>query len=202
MKPDNIETEIKLYVPDLAAVATRMEALGATLTKPRVFERNVRYENATHTLTQQEIVVRLRQDTRVRLTYKEPAQTPVMGGIYTRFEAEVEVGDFDQMELILGRLGYTPAIIYEKWRTTYTFNTVEIVLDELPYGNFIEIEGGEEDIRATVSQLGLQHAPAYAESYLTLFDTVRRNLNLVCHDLTFANFEGVIVPPNAFTPPA
>ncbi len=67
------ETEIKLYVPHLEVVQIRLERIGARLTAERVYERNVRYENAAKTLTERGIVVRLRQDTRVRLTYKDPA---------------------------------------------------------------------------------------------------------------------------------
>ncbi len=46
MAKENVETEVKLYVPDLAAVARRFEAVGATISAPRVLERNVRYDNA------------------------------------------------------------------------------------------------------------------------------------------------------------
>jgi len=32
-------------------------------------------------------------------------------------------------------------MMYEKYRTTFTIGSLEVVLDELPYGNFVEIEG-------------------------------------------------------------
>ena len=75
------ETEIKLYVPDLKQVEQRLEKAGATLKAARVFERNVRYDDAEHTLTPQGKVIRLRQDTRVRLTYKDEGK--VADGITT-----------------------------------------------------------------------------------------------------------------------
>lgn len=192
------EIEIKLGVDDLAAVAKRLEQLGATLHKPRLYERNVRYENADKTLTQQEIVVRLRQDDRIRLTYKEPSQPVDDSGTQTRFEAEVEVSDFNAMETILGKLGYQPYLVYEKYRTTYRLDETEIVLDELPYGNFVEIEGSIQAIQAMIERLELKAARRYDTNYIGLFERVKQALKLNIHDLTFANFENVPVPQEAF----
>lgn len=190
------ETEVKLYVPYLEAVQARLETIGAKRVTPRVYERNVRYDNAERSLTPAGIVLRLRQDTRVRLTYKSEGETH--NGITSRFEAEVEVSDFDTMETILGRLGYTPYMIYEKYRTTYTLDGAEVVLDEMPYGNFVEIEGDEGTIEKVINRLGLQTATRYDGSYAVLFERVRRALGLAFTDLTFDNFRGVNVPESAF----
>src|SRR5690349_8510496 len=138
MPDNNTETEVKLYVPHLELVQIRLERIGAEMTAPRVYERNVRYENAEKSLTPNDIVLRLRHDTRTRLTYKEGGTAE--NGIVSRTELEVEVNDFSTMETIIGKLGYTQYMIYEKYRTTYEADGAEIVLDELPYGSFIEIE--------------------------------------------------------------
>lgn len=193
------ETELKLYVPDLKSVEVRLQELGADLAVPRVYERNVRYENKARTLTENGIVVRLRQDSRVRLTYKGPSEFG--DNVRTRFEAEVEVNDFNTMEIILEKLGYTPYMIYEKYRTTYLIDNAEVVLDEMPYGNFIEIEGDTETINSLVEKLRLQDAPRPLGSYAVLFDFVREHLKLDFTDLTFANFAGIDVPESALEPP-
>jgi adenylate cyclase class 2 len=196
VKHNHEETETKLYTPDLASVEARLQALGALLIAPRVYERNVRYDDADGTLTPNHIVLRLRQDTRARLTYK--ADGRVQDGIITRFEAEVEVSDFDTMALILGRLGYQPQMVYEKYRTTYTLDGAEITLDELPYGNFIEVEGQFSAIQGVIERLGLADAPRFGASYSGLFWRVRQHLGLSFADLTFDNFAGIRVPPEAF----
>lgn len=192
------ETEIKLHVPDLEKVAQRLRTAGATLAAPRVYERNVRYESVGETLVPRGIVLRLRQDSRIRLTYKEDGRE--IDGVLHRTEIEVEVSDFAAMELILSKLGYFPHMIYEKYRTTYTLDGAEIVLDEMPYGNFVEIEGDKDTIESVINRLELQDAPRYAAGYAALFDRVRRHLGLHVKDLTFANFEGVAVPESAFQP--
>jgi adenylate cyclase class 2 len=190
------ETETKLYCPELSAVARSLLKAGAKLVTPRVFERNVRYENAAETLTENGIVVRLRQDYRARLTYKGPGQ--IADGIMQRYEAEVEVSDFDTMHAILLGLGYHPHMIYEKYRTTYELDETEVVLDEMPYGNFVEIEGEAAAIEHVVKTLGLSDSKRYGNSYVGLFEIVKHNLGLSFRDLTFEQFEGVDVPESAF----
>ena len=112
-------------------------------------------------------MLRLRQDDAARLTYK--ADERVVDGIASRFEAEVEVGDFALTDVILRRLGYEVALIYEKYRTTYALAGAEVVLDELPFGNFTEIEGDAATIERVVEKLGLGDARRMGGSYVYIF---------------------------------
>jgi adenylate cyclase class 2 len=200
MNAEHREIEVKLYVPSLDEVRARLTTLGAQLIAPRVFERNIRYENAEGSLYAQGIVIRLRQDTRARLTYKAGGEK-VGDDLFARFEAEVEVSDFDTMHVILTQMGYLPSMHYEKYRTTYQLENAEIVLDEMPYGSFVEVEGDEQTIPRALERLNLTHAHRYNAGYAALFEHVRRNLGLTFRDLTFKNFSGILVPEDAFSPP-
>lgn len=195
------ETEVKIAVTDLDAIRARLDAAGAALSKARVYERNVRYEDAAGTLTSRDIVLRLRQDSAARLTYKAPPgdDASLPPNVRTRFEAEVTVSDFDTMDTILRRLGFHPHVVYEKYRTTYRLGEAEVVLDEMPFGDFIEVEGPADAIERALEALGLSGAPRILESYMALFDRVKAALALDAHDLTFANFEGVEVPAEVFS---
>ncbi len=193
---NNTETEIKLYTPDHAPILQKMHQLGARLVYPRVLETNLRYENSTDTLTSQGIVLRLRQDNRARLTYKDGGTTN--DGIVTRQELEVEVSDLQITHLILERLGFRVALKYEKYRTTYDYYGAEIVVDELPFGNFIEIEGDIQTIEGIVKTLGLSEARRFTDSYTKLFTNVKSALGLNFDDLTFENFQGIDIPVNVF----
>lgn len=193
---DYLEVEVKILVPDLEAARHTLEAGGAVLESPRVLERNLRFSDVQGHLWERGAVLRLRQDTRARLTYKEGSDATAPGrsndsGIRSRFEAEVEVSDFAAMETILARLGFLPYMTYEKYRTTYTFMGAEIVLDELPYGNFVEIESDEATIEALLERFGWHDAPRVAMSYTSLFNVVKQKLSLPFEDLTFANFTDV-----------
>jgi len=191
MNDDMQEVEVKLHTPDLNAVKRALAAAGATLLKPRVFERNIRYDSADGSLTAAGIVLRLRQDQAVKLTYK--ADASIKRGIVSRFEAEVEVSDFETMDVILRRLGYEVALIYEKYRTTYKIEGAEIVLDELPYGNFTEIEGDAATIEWVVETLGLGACRRMVGSYVDIFADVKARLGLDARDCTFDEFAGVDV---------
>jgi len=89
-------------------------------------------------------------------------------------------------------------VVYEKYRTTYQWREVEIVLDELPFGNFCEIEGPLPAIHAALAALDLEGCPRIPTSYLGMFAVLKQRLGLTFHDLTFANFTGIAVPPEVF----
>jgi adenylate cyclase, class 2 len=197
MSQQNIEVEVKIHVDDLASIQNQLEQLGATLSAPRVYERNIRYDDDRNTLTYEHRVLRLRQDTRARLTYK--ADRSNTNGISARTELEVEVSDFDTTDLLLKSLGYIPAWFYEKYRTTYDLMECEVVLDEMPYGNFVEVEGTQETIEQVLNALGLAQRPRIPESYSTLFFRLKKRLGLTFDELTFENFRNVAVPDDTFS---
>ena len=197
MGQKHVETEVKIKVDDLAAVERKLHDLDAERKAERVYERNVRYEDAGNTLTPTARVLRLRQDTRVRLTYKEPHDL-ANEKVGARTELEVTISDFDTMDLLLQKLGYHAAWIYEKYRTTYKRHGCEVVLDELPFGPFVEVEGEADAIERVLAELGLQDAPRSTESYSDLFFRVKDRLGLAFRDLTFENFRNVSVPAGLF----
>jgi len=85
-------------------------------------------------------------------------------------------------------------MIYEKYRTVYELSGTLVTIDEMPYGNFAEIEGADRaNIEAVCNQLGLKWGHRSLESYAVLFEIVKKNLNLGFDDLTFENFAGVEV---------
>ena len=86
------------------------------------------------------------------LTYKEPLAHED-ADFKVRREFEVEVSDFAQAQSIVERLGFTASMRYEKYRETFTYAGAEIVLDELPVGNFMEIEATREQIRGITAAL-------------------------------------------------
>ncbi|MCA9968151.1 MAG: CYTH domain-containing protein, partial [Anaerolineales bacterium] len=66
---NNLEVEVKFFIPELAAFRERLLAAGAELAKPRIYERNVRFDTEDEQLLKELSLLRLRQDTAVTLTY-------------------------------------------------------------------------------------------------------------------------------------
>lgn len=188
------EIEAKFFVRDLKKIETCLQDLEARLIQPRVLETNLRFDLPDGGLRSEGRVLRLRQDTEARLTYKGAGRSEK--GIVNRTEIEFVVDDFEKAKLFLEVLGYQKLLQYDKYRTTYEFEDCHIMLDELPYGNFVEIEGENTTaIHSAANKLGLNMQTAISESYSSLFEKVRRTLGLTFTDLTFANFAGIEVSP-------
>jgi adenylate cyclase class 2 len=185
------ETEAKFYVQHPEALQERVESLGAHPEHMYVREVNLRFDTSARALSKAGHVLRLRQDQRARLTYKGSERSAP--GTLSRREVEVTVSDFDETRELLEALGYEVIFIYEKYRSTYKLGALEIVLDELPYGHFIEIEGQEDQIQPTAQRLGLNWGAVIRDSYHQLFERVRLKQQWAFRDLTFEDLKNVQV---------
>lgn len=190
MATTGLEVEAKFFLPDLAAVRERLLALGARLERPRVYERNIRLEIEGDGLLGRGQLLRLRQDGRNVVTFKGAPPAGTQSEVKVHEELEVTVSDFDTILAIFQRLGYEPVQIYEKYRETFSLAGLEIVLDELPYGNFIELEGDEAAIKIVAEQLGLPWAERINSNYLALMGRLIAHHQLPFQDITFSNFAG------------
>jgi len=192
----NLEIEVKFYLADIEGMRNKILKLGAK-SKGRLFETNILYEDKNNSLIKKKSLLRLRQDEKTMLTLK--SRPPVKSKDYKIVnELEVEVSDFATMGQILQMLGFHPEQKYEKWRETIVSDQTVFCLDRMPYGDFLEIEGQEKDIRYYASKFGLNWQNRIIFSYLAIFEMMRKNLNLDFNDLTFNNFETVDADALAF----
>jgi adenylate cyclase class 2 len=188
------ELEIKYYVVDLAGIEARLLSLGAVVDQVRTHELNLRFDTPASDLTKAMQVLRLRHDTADRMTFKGPMQT--VDGIRLRQEIEFTVGDFRSARVFLEALGFLVMMIYEKYRAVYQLDGVLVMLDEMPYGDFVEIEGSDTvKIRSIGQQLGLDWDTRILGSYSALFSRLRTELGFTFRDLIFENFEEIEVTP-------
>jgi adenylate cyclase class 2 len=192
MSSSGQETEAKFYVQDLERIRAYLQDVNARLIQARVLEKNLRFDLPDTSLRAEGRVLRLRRDTEARLTYKGANKNGK--GVMSREEIEFVVEDFEKAKKFLEALGYQQVFYYEKYRTTYELDEILIMLDELPHGNFVEIEGEtEETIRALAERLDLNWDATIERSYSVLFEEVHKNLNLSFRDLSFENFAGIKV---------
>ncbi len=200
-----LEIEAKFYIANLEALQTTLVACGAQLVDPRVLETNLRFDTTGDELQANHRVLRLRKDHGAHLTYKDDAR--IEDGAQVRREIEFEVSDFSAARQLLEALGYEVVIIYEKYRTTYKLDDCEVVLDELPIGNFCEIEGVDVARVQHVSEiLGLYWHNSIPISYLALFDGLKNRKRLKMENLTFQAFarhkvtaeDLDVIPANSF----
>jgi adenylate cyclase class 2 len=185
------EIEAKFHVRDLKKIELRLQELKAQLIQPRVHEINLRFDRSDGELRKSFRVLRLRQDDKARFTFKGPSVEET-GGILSRQEIEFEVGDFDSAKQFLEAIGFQVVVFYEKFRTTYELNNTHIMLDELPYGDFLEIEGDNvEMIHSAADLLGLNWDVMIKAGYHALFERVAGKYGLDVSKLSFENLESV-----------
>ncbi len=179
------ETEAKFHVRDLKKIEARLQALGARLIQTRVHETNLRFDTPASELRGNKKVLRLRQDEKARMTFKGPSAQRERGMV-SREEIEFVVEDFDRAKKFLEALGYQAVVFYEKFRATYELQGAHIMLDELPYGTFVEIEGEDiEVIHSLAQQIGLKWETMIKAGYHAIYDMFAEKCGLDKADLSF-----------------
>ena len=190
----NQEIESKFYVQSLDRIQQQLEDRQAELVQPRVLESNLRFDRPDGSLRASRQVLRLRQDTETRLTYKGPSA--LSSGVLSRREIEFTVESFERAQALLEALEFEPHFLYEKYRSIFEVQDCLVMLDELPYGNFVEIEGQTvADVQRVAAELQLNPKVAVLASYHALFEQLRQARQFPFHDLTFANFTGLTCSP-------
>jgi adenylate cyclase class 2 len=193
MTPQDQEIEVKFYVQQFDKLPDLVLRAGGRLLAPRTFEYNVRFDTADRSLQQAGRLLRLRRERRCYLTYKD--DTHAESGALRRREIEVEVEDFDACQRLVQALGYETVFTYEKYRTTYARGDCRVMLDELPFGHFVEIEGDRSEIEVLAGRLRLKWQCAIPRSYHALFEGMQQGGAVLARDLTFENFAGRVIHP-------
>jgi adenylate cyclase class 2 len=156
-----IEKKFRLTKRQRDTVLRRLPEIGAVL-QHEEFEENTIYTGGE--LSNGSCILRLRRvGGRATLTYKK--RLPGAAAIKQQREDETGVTDPDAMEAILDALGFTPSLVYEKRRQTWVLGATEIVVDVLPFGLFMEIEGRANAIRAVERKLAVKGLRAEHATY-------------------------------------
>jgi len=170
--PIEIEKKYRLTAKQRDEVRARLLEIGAKYEREE-FEVNTLYTGEAIELGQ--AVLRLRRiDDRALLTYKERVGTRT--DIKEQLEMETGADNPDALEFILEALGYYPALVYEKRRETWRLGATEIVIDELPFGLFMEIEGEEQSIRDIETRLAIKRLTSEESTYPRL--TMKHGTNI------------------------
>jgi adenylate cyclase class 2 len=163
-----IEKKYRLTTSEVERLRARLRELAGLAARGEEFEENTIYAGARLGAGLRTLRLR-RVEGRAVLTLKE--REPSADAIKRQREEETEVSDADALDAILGTLGYAPVLVYEKRRETWHLDDVEVVIDELPFGWFAEIEGDAEAILLAETKLDLAGAQAEHATYPALART-------------------------------
>ena len=181
-----IEQELKLPVVELTPVRQRLHDLGAEPLTPRQRELSILLDDTRHTLRGSGRTLRVREvGERCLLTFKGPLHWH--GAVKEREELETEVAGAPTILAILAQLGFVPTFRYEKHRERWQLGTVEVDLDELPIGTFVELEGPRDDLHEAARLLQLDPVSAVRGSYASLWVDRRRGDPSLPRDMVFAS---------------
>ena len=126
------------------------------------FEENIIFSSGE--LFEKHAIVRIRKtDSKVTLTFKQ--KMPSESDAKHQIEYETSIENSASAAAILEGIGLQPVIIYEKTRKTYKTRSAEVVLDELPFGSFMEIEGTLTAIAEIEMLLGIEDLEVETETY-------------------------------------
>ena len=156
-----IEKKYRLSEEQKQFVLDALEDLQAEY-KGEDFEENTIYGGGILDETLAVLRVRKTQDKTI-LTFKRRIQNDF--DVKQQIEHETEIANAEEIENIIENLGFVPRLVYEKRRKTWNFRQVEIVLDELPFGLFMEIEGSITEIAEAEMLLEIEDFETEHETY-------------------------------------
>ena len=178
------ETEIKLAFPSPKDALRALAHAGAIEAHPRVFEDNVLFDLDDGRLASAGCLLRLRRaGPRAVVTYKGPIEEGHRHKV--REEAEVGVADGDEMDRILRGVGFLPRYRYQKYRTSFELEGVDIALDETALGTFVELEGPPDAIDRVAATLGKGPSDFLRATYRELQEEDAAARGVTAGDLLF-----------------
>ena len=161
---NEIEKKYRLSAAQKEDVLESLKEIGAEFAGED-FEENILFSNDD--LIAKQAVLRLRRiGEKTILTYKQKVQSKTDAKHH--IEYETEIADFEEIAEIFENLGFRRSLVYEKRRRTWNFRQVEIVLDVLPFGDFMEIEGSLMAIAEAEMFLGAEDFEVVPETYPVL----------------------------------
>lgn len=179
------EIEIKFKIAESILIRKKLKSKGAKFIG-KTFERTLKFDTPANNLYKNGKFLRLRTGFKNVITFKRKLKSK---NFKEREEIELEIPDPEKMEIILKNLGFTKKLIMEKYREKWQWGSAEIVIDKLPFGNFIEIEGNKKEIKKAVKILGLNFGDRITDTYWGLWKDYRKkkgikNENIIFKSLT------------------
>ena len=196
------EIELKVPIDDPLVFQARLPQLGFTLETPRTFEHNTLYDTPARDLRARHQILRLRQyGDLCTLTHKRTPEHADDSRYKTRIETETLISDCAAMAEIFHQLGYTPAFVYEKFRTEWACalpgsnSRAHVVVDETPIGVWAELEGPPGWIDSTLQALAIDRQSCLTDSYGTLFNKWKKSTASPAEHLTFDAIPNLVTTP-------
>lgn len=180
-----MEYEVRFYYEagDLINVLENLKKEVSLKQQPRTYEKTIQYNHCDerHNFYSQEIDGRFRvrissndNETKCKLSWKRRLKNTTETEVNKEEEKEVRINatDIDNFLFIVSNvMHFTTVESYERYRTVFENDEVEISVDEYPFGVCVEIENKsttknpEDVVKEWVNRIGLNINEAYRLSW-------------------------------------
>ena len=177
------EIEIKFALRERNELVRKLHEIGAQRLYPETFEDNIVLDRRGELRTKGALL-RVRKFGKYSIaTYKGPMS--IEGGVKSREEVQTGVESFELAIQLFDSLGFKPVFRYQKFREVWRLREVEVVLDRTPIGDYFEIEGPMDTIRAIAAELGMNMDQAIRQTYADLYRQARRTRSDLGENMVF-----------------
>jgi adenylate cyclase class 2 len=177
------EIEVKFQLRDRQELIRKLQEIGGQRLYPETFEDNIVLDRRGELRTKGSLL-RVRKFGKYSIaTYKGPMS--IEGGVKSREEVQTGVESFELAIQLFDVLGYRPVFRYQKFREVWRVKEVEVVIDRTPIGEYFEIEGPMDLIRAIAGELGMNMEHAIRQTYADLYRQARRTRGELPENMVF-----------------
>lgn len=163
------ENQVKYKIDDFEDISKKIIELEGIFIGG-FYEKTIRYDTIDDKLYNQGIFLRTKSGMKNVLTLKEKIND-IKGETLERLTTEIEIDDVLKMQYFLKKIGLIDKFVMEKYRLYFVYDKVEITIDELPFGLYLEIKGDIKEIKKTAKLLGLKNV--IKVTYWDIYDKMK-----------------------------
>lgn len=168
-----IDKQVKYKINNFDYISKRLVEIEAVFIGG-FMERTVRYDNENLKYSSNDLFIRTKSGIKNVVTLKEIPDNEVSTS-FERITTEIEVDDINKMGYILEKIGLTKKFIMEKYRLFFRYGNIDILIDELPFGIYLEIKGDDKEIDKITKLLNIENENLIKATYWDIYDKIKKN---------------------------
>jgi len=170
------EIEVKILLEDKKETQKKLKKIGGKILNLE-FQRTFRCWKPDFSFSDKGIFPRTRQENnRHTFTVKVNPEGKVKEDnpnrkFFKREEYEIEVSDSKELAKMLAILGFSHQRILEKYRQNWKIDNCDLIItiDSLPFADFMEIEGREEEINQFLKRIEFEEKERITLAYWRVY---------------------------------
>ena len=198
------ETRFYYQTKDLEKIINILKEIPELHSNGRIYEKTIQYNHSDkrYDFYTKEVDGRFRLriskndlTNKCKLSWKQRTKDKILSSVNKEIEKEVRINasDVDNFIYIVENvMHFTVVESYERYRTIFENNDIEIAVDEYPFGICLEIENKsidknpEEIVKYWTKRLGLDITAAYRLSWDDKYESLCHEQNIDCYkEVTF-----------------